>query len=640
MQPTEPQADSSPATTPPDDMRHASPLSPTLVAQLLPLKAGLEAAGHGQKRALVEAFAAQYGWSTQRVYTYLERVGYTTARKKRADAGTTSLPDATIQFIAASKHASVRANGQSTKPTSVAMNIADASGMVVNVSEGTVNRVLRERKLDARSQAVARNTITTRALHPNHQHQIDPSLCLVYYLAGKQRVMHADEFYKNKLEGLAKIKLKVWRYTRWDKASRTIDVRYYEAAGENQTSLFDFLLYTWGQQAERLSHGVPKMLYWDKGSANTSHAVCALLDALGVDHISHTAHHAWATGGVEGSQNIVQNHFESRLRDEPVDNLEQLNDAAQRWARAFNANAIKHVDCRVQTPSGESFVRDDLWHSITAEQLVAMPERDVCAWFMTAREETRQVRNLKISFAHPQAKKDGRPPLVYDLTAWARDIANKDTVAVAPMLMAQTPYAVRVTLQRLGQEPLVLQVAPVLDYDRFGQPMSAPVVGQEWRSAPLGLAGMATQQIAASTYGAGTSRDAMDVARRSNTAPFKHMADAGQPIKAHSHFGGEDLPTRLPRVAADIDTPALNVARLQAHPQLAPLKVIEAAKLLKATLGDAYSPAVYTWLSARYPDNNVPAEEAETLAALWLTNEQRATGTTDAAPFAGLRSVK
>jgi hypothetical protein len=33
-------------------------------------------------------------------------------------------------------------------------------------------------------------------------HQVDPSLCLVYYLNGRQYIMEDREFYKNKLENL------------------------------------------------------------------------------------------------------------------------------------------------------------------------------------------------------------------------------------------------------------------------------------------------------------------------------------------------------------------------------------------------------------------------------------------------------
>jgi hypothetical protein len=62
--------------------------------------------------------------------------------------------------------------------------------------------------------------------------------------------------------------------------------------------------------------------------------------------------------------------------------------------------------------------------------------------------------------------------------------------------------------------------------------------------------------------------------------------------------------------------------------------------MLKATLGEGYSPAVYAWVAAKYPDNAVPALEAEALAEQWLANLEQATGTNDVAGFTGLRSVK
>ncbi len=601
-------------------MAHPKPLSAELTMELLHLADRLRALPHGGRRRAVEAYAHRYGWSAQRVYTYLGRVGYETGRKKRADAGVTRLPAETLNFIAASKQASVRANGKTTKPTSVAMNIADASGMRVNLSRSSVNRLLRERRLDTRTQALARNTITLRSLFPNHLHQIDPSLCLVYYLGGKQQVMDEREFYKNKLEKAARIKMKVWRYVRYDHASASLDVRYYEAAGETQANLFEFLLYTWGEQISedgellRLSHGRPWHLLWDKGSANMAQGIRNLLDALGVKHETHAAHHPWAKGGVESGNRIVETHFESRLRDEPVDTVEQLNAAAQRWVRDYNANAIKHVDCRVRRASGEPMVRDDLWHLIRPEQLVRMPAREVCAWFMTAREETRRVRNLKISFAHPQCGRSRS----YDLAPWASDIANGSTVRVRPLLICdQGEHAVRIEVERPGREPLLLQALPETEFDRFGRPLEGrvAVVGETYRRAPLGLAGEAATVIAAAAYGEGTSLAAAEEKRRRNVQPFVHRAG----LSAHAHLGRDALPTRLPRVASELNTPALQQARDEADKgsRLAPLSYTQAALAMRGLIGRDLRIAEYRWIAQRFA-HGVPPDQLETLAGQLL----------------------
>ena len=47
-------------------------------------------------------------------------------------------------------------------------------------------------------------------------------------------------------------------------------------------------------------------MIWDLGSANTSASIKSLLDSLEVEHIPHKRGHAWAKGGVEGSNNIVE----------------------------------------------------------------------------------------------------------------------------------------------------------------------------------------------------------------------------------------------------------------------------------------------------------------------------------------------
>ena len=55
---------------------------------------------------------------------------------------------------------------------------------------------------------------------------------------------------------------------------------------------------------------------------------CRLLDALGVHHESHATHHAWVKGGVESANYIVERQFESRLREEPVEDVRQLMGAS------------------------------------------------------------------------------------------------------------------------------------------------------------------------------------------------------------------------------------------------------------------------------------------------------------------------
>lgn len=561
----------------------------------------------GERGRLISDFGLLHGCKPATVYRWLTaHAGYDTGRKRRADAGSTRLPEETLRFMASSMKQSVRANGISTKPICVAMNIAHENGMTVNVGPSRVAALLRANKLDAKTQAEARNHQRMRVLHTNYVHQIDPSLCLVYYLGGRQHIMDEATFNKNKPVSMDKVKLKVWRYVRYEKASASIDVRYYEAAGENQASLFEFLLYTWSKNSTRLSHGVPKMLLWDKGSANTSAGIRRLLDALGVRHETHATHHAWVKGGVENANWIVERHFESRLRDEPVQTIEQLNASAEAWVRDYNANAMAHIDSRVERDDGKSYVRDDLWSLIAHHPgaLVEMPGRDVCAWFMRGKEDTRIIRDGRITFVHPQTGKSE----LYSLQAWAKDFANGQKVRVSPMLLGDA--VLRVEIDRYGQDPLHVDVSPEREFDAFGVALSATVMGEEYRAAPHTAAQEAAKQLAVATYGPGTSLEQAERLKAKNVRPFQHLND-GKGVVAHSHLGKTELPTRLLPEAVPANSADLSAQRSQ-H-AVAILSHFEAAQALIAR-GLVMSPELRSTLISLHPDG-VPDTELDALVS-------------------------
>ncbi|MDR1889633.1 MAG: hypothetical protein LBQ81_09700 [Zoogloeaceae bacterium] len=594
-------------------------LSPDLVKSLFALKESIDA-GRGDRITQVHAFAALHGKSPATIYTWLKRhTGYGAGRKKRADAGRTKVPDETLTFIAAAQREDTRANGKMILPMGEAMNIADANGLTVNVSAAHLSRLLRQRRMDAKTMIAARNTGEMRSLYPNHIHQIDPSLCVLYYMHGKQQMMREEEFNKNKLANYAKVKQKVWRYVRYEDASGSLDLRYFEAEGETQESLFEFLLWTWGRQEGRLSYGVPEILLWDKGSANTSHGIQSLLNAMGVDHRTHAAGHAWAKGGVEQGNNLIETHFESRLRFEPVSSISELNAAAARWVRDWNANCIKHVDARITRASGLPMVRDDLWQKILAhpERLREMPERSVCQWFMTAREQTRTVKNLKISFAHPEIGRSA----IYDLSAWAEFLGQNLPVKVTPLLFREG--AIRVEIERLGSDALVVEAAPTREFDEYGRDANAPVWdGTYHRAADTADERMA-KRLASAAYGGAEGKNIglteADRLRAKQTKPFAHLND-GKGVIAHSHLGKTELPARILPEARELATPDIAAARA-ARIEVAPLTHIEAAKQIKARLveaGGAWSAASFLWLQQRYPDGVAPdavAAIADELAA-------------------------
>lgn len=578
-----------------------------VLQDLFELAEQLAGAEHGEAVPLVAALARKLDRSKGWVYRKLrEHAGFKPARKKRSDAGTTRLPSDSLHFISTSVSQSVRNNRISTKPICVAMNIAHENGLTVNVSSSRVAALMRAQRMDLKTQANARNHLRLRSLYPNHVHQIDPSLCLLYYMDGKQHVMREQEFNKNKPVAMERVKSKVWRYVRYDHASGALDVRYFEAAGENQISLFEFMVHTWGRQEHRVSHGVPKILLWDKGSANTSAGIRRMLDALGVHHETHATHRAWVKGGVESGNFIVERHFESRLRDEPVQTIEQLNASAAAWVRDYNANVMPHIDARVARDDGQSYVRDDLWNLIahTPEALVEMPAREVCGYFMRGKEETRKITNGHITFVHPQSKKSE----LYNLQAWASEFANGETVRVSPMLLGDC--LVRIELDRPGREPQHIEASPEREFDAFGRPLSAVVIGEERRTAPHTAAQQAAKRIAATAYGEGTSLDEAEKLRAKNTRPFQHMND-GKGVVAHSHLGKAELPARLlptPQAVNTIDMAAVRTARLARV-----LKGFELAKAM-AGLGVKMTRETNALIAELYADG-VPEDELPALQA-------------------------
>lgn len=590
----------------------ATQLSADMHQQLFALRDALAAASRGERTARVAAFAGIIGKSPQTIHRWLnDHAGRKTNRKARADKGSTSVPTETLEMMAGMKREGVRGNGNKTLPTGVAMNILHQNGIEITVSKSRYNAIMREKNLDVDSIMASRTHIQTRPKHVNQVMQVDPSLCVIYYMHGRQFIMRDEEFYKNKPGNYAKVLLKVWRYVRWEQASSSVDVRYFEAAGENQQSLFEFLHYTMSKQPARLSFGVPATLEMDKGSANTSHGILNWMDAMGVEVITHAAGHSWAKGGVEGANWLVETHFESRLKFEPVVSVEQLNASAAAWVRDFNANAIEHVDCRVRRASGEPLVRDDLWQLImrTPEHLVEIPDISVCKYFLHGKQDTRQVTNYLISFVHPEIKKSRQ----YDLRPWAEFVANKMEVKVWPLLLKDG--ALRVEIPRIGGDPLLVEVKADSAFDAFGNSLTAQEKG-EYRASPHSLTESADKRLAQAAYGAEATRDTAEVSRAKQQRPFAHLND-GKGLVAHSHLGKEDLPQRLLPASTALDTEQVRAAR-DARTEFPPLSLVEFAK----SMGREWQASFAAVVTQRYPEGKIPAAEADPLKERLLRGEQ------------------
>lgn len=421
--------------------------------------------------------------------------------------------------------------------------------------------------------------------------------------------MRDREFYKNKLENYAKVKFKVYRYVMYDRASGAIVPWYTEAAGENQHSLFNFLMFAWGQQAGRLIHGVPYFLLWDKGSANTSAAIKELLRQLEVTPLEHEAGNSRAKGGVEGANNIVETQFESRLRFEPVEDVAQLNAAAFAWANAWNANLLPGQDSRLHRRGlAEPVARYDLWQLITAEQLRLLPPVEVCRALMAGKVETRQVRpDMTVQFRHPAAERTE----FYSVRG-LDGVCIDDTVTVRPLVYGDC--AIRLEVQRYDGAPLIYRVEPERRYDRFGQLAAGAEIGAEYKAMPDTAIETAASAMDAQAY-PGMNADEVKRARARKATPF-----AGQ-IDAHSHLKDIEQPTYMPRAGSEIDTPAhVNTAPAALDAVSAMLRIVDA-------LGRNLTPDEHAFLSRRLAAG-LPEDQLDALIAQF---NQAGTATTRAA---------
>ena len=572
-------------------------LSPEIHQYVCRLARQLDAVEHGGATPLVQQAANFLNWSPQTVYRHLKAAaGWSSGRRARSDKGSTSVSSDALATLGAAQREAVRDNGKQTLFTTTSRGMLEQNGISFGVSNGHLNRLMRDRKLNVAAQRVASPVQQLRAPHPNHTHQVDPSLCLVYYLKDRQYIIRDREFYKNKLDGMAKVKFKVYRYVLYDKASASIVPWYCEAQGEDQHNLFDFLMYAWGEQPGRLFRGVPRYMLWDKGSANQSAAIKNLLKQLEVEPLDHEAGNARAKGGVENANNIVETQFESRLRFEPVHDVAGLNAAANAWANAYNANLIPGQDTRLRRAGlATSTSRYDLWQLITADQLRLLPPVEVCRALMASKEQPRQVRpNLSISFKHPAAERPG----TYSLRG-LDGVNVGDTVQVRALVYGE--HAVQIEVPRYDGETLIYRVEPETAFDRFGQPEAAAEIGAEYKSTARTEAEQAAKVMDAKAY-PGMDADEVKAARDKKAAPFEGK------LVAHSYLHDVELPTYLPRSGTEIEAPA------HAQAALAPamLDATEAMLRLRAGIGRNLTGDEYSFMTARYAEG-VPEDQIDAL---------------------------
>jgi hypothetical protein len=566
-------------------------------------------AGHGNKRAIVERLAAEVGRSPQTVYRQLNKlVAGARQRKRRADAGKTSLTAEEAMALAALREETRRQTGTGVLPMQDAVEIARTNGIIAAtrvdtatgeikpVSLSTVRRALRKHYVHESQLAASSPAARLSSPHPNYLWQIDASISSQYYLADDGlKPMPKAEFYSGKPQNFERIsRSRLWRYVTSDHASGAFEV-FYVLGAESAANLTSALLHAMTRRPGCTMHGVPQRLMADPGSAVISSTTRNLTDALGIELIINEVGNARAKGQVENAHYIVETHFEARLAlNARMTSLEQINTLAHEWSRAFNATRIH---------SRTGMTRRNAWLRVTSEQLIEAPALDVMRQLVNSAPQPCTVRDYLINFRSKTYDVRDVPGLI-----------NGDKLQV--VVNALDPNSVRVLMEGPNGERLHY-IAPRVERDSFGFLATAARVGQEFKAPRQTHADAASKELERIAMEVKTDEEAK-AARKAKRLPFGGRIDPMKDVRELQ------IPQALPRASTPARVDAPNVVDLTVpKPQWDEPKrefprysIVDAARSLiplLANRGLEWSLAMVEETQARYPDG-VPYDELDSWA--------------------------
>lgn len=564
-----------------------SAINPVITQRLVDVAREVESAGHGGKTAIIERAAAELRMSYATLYRKLKSVTVKAPRKRRTDAGVYALTEDEAIHISAYLLESMRRNNKRLASILTAVEVLRANDYIVAgyidhdtgeftpLSESAIARALRGYGLHPDQLMRPTPKMQLRSLHPNHVWQIDPSLCVLYYLPRDThlRCMPHDEFYKNKLDNVARIvNERVWRYVIVDHTSGAFYVEYVHGAESGANLSHCFINAMQHRGPHDPMHGRPFIVMVDPGSANTGAVFKNLCLALGVELLVNEPGKPWAKGSVEKHNDIIEREFEHGLKFRSVSSLEELNAAAWQWMRNFNSTR-KH--------SRTNRTRYAVWQLIRPDQLITVPGVEALRELAVSAPEERVVSNtLQVSYR-------GRD----------FDVSDVPGVMVGEkLLIARNAFrddGAQVVVFDLEGRQSFHQVEPILQ-DDYGFNIDGAVLGESYKSHKVNRAEKARERIemllmdADSPEAAKAKRKGKAIAFGGKVNPYKTVAETPLP-----HY----LPkrgTELQLTHAEVITPLLS------H--------FEIAKRLKPVLGSLWNEAAWSWLQTHHPDG---AREAD-----------------------------
>lgn len=582
--------------------------TPQQVAAAALVAAQLEEAEHGARAALIDAACARLGCSRQTLYQWM-RPHRGSSRKRRADAGSASISERDLDLIARTMREGGRANGKQILTLKAAIAQLGAQGLIqverVNQETGEITRLSDSaisRALRARQQHPEQLNRPTphqvkRTLHPNHEWQIDASVCVVYYLPGGGTGvvdLESAVHYKNKPENLKAIEqFRVIRYVGTDHASGVIRWRYYPHA-ESGAHTVDFLAWMMAPKSNPADpfHGAPKQVLVDPG-ATASGTVKRFAKRCEIELIVSRPHNPRAKGQVEKANDQVETVFESGLRFQRhrVTDFNALNALAEHFQLYFNAT---------ERHSRHGLTRFDAWLKIRPHELrITTGYRDLLTLASEDPKPCKVSGGLTIQYRGKQWRVKDVPGVC---------VGEKIAVHWSPFVAtAGAPgQAVAVLTGDDGFEAHY-PLAEVIR-DEWGFDIEAPVSGEEFKRLPDTKLDETRKRLSRAASGTQTDQ-ADELARRRKD--FRPLADVA-PNGFNPYHAAE---TTAPRTYIPRHGTAHGIAA--ARLEIPPLDHVTAAQRLKAAvtaLGMEWGPERYAWLVSRYPDG-VPEEAIDHLTA-------------------------
>ena len=423
----------------------------------------LQNAPFSEADAVAGKWAKRLSKSTRTIYRYAQAAGFESGRKRRSDAETSKagLNEETLKLIARKKFRSARTFGTKKRiimPTKVAIEEVERDhNITINASAATVDRHLRNLRLDRFGITRRHDPMNLRSEHPNHVHQFDISVCINYHFEAKGLKI-IDLFDKKEIEKTSSFKRKPLRFLLVDHYTGAFFIKYYFAQGESRDLVFDFLHEAWSSKNDLGFPfcGLPVVLYTDKTAALHSKHLENFWKELNITLLTHEAGNPQAKGMVEGWMNHSEQQFESRLREHPPASLEQLNEWVFDWSRRYQAT-VSH------SRYGKS--RFVMWsEKIGDMQLRLPPDLEIFRNLVYRAPEKRVVRYGYIRWSDEQTQKK----------VFVGDFApHGATVLVSIDLWRENTLRI----QYLDSE---IQVE-IPQYDEAGFPVSAPIIGKTFK---------------------------------------------------------------------------------------------------------------------------------------------------------------